>query len=115
MLNKARLLPLLIGALLSTSAIAVPFKAIEKDEFNGKWPFSTDEAQLQCLDGNPYVMNFDDNKTYALTGAAAVKGKSFGALLLEPNNKFWVDDKSTPGLKVGLSDVINAALDLCGK
>ncbi|HIF6611866.1 DUF2511 domain-containing protein [Serratia marcescens] len=115
MFNKTRLLPFLIGALLSTSAIAVPFKAIEKDDFSGQWPFSTDEAQLQCLDGNPFVMNFDDNKTYALTGSAAVKGKSFGALLLEPDNKFWVDDKNSPGLKVSLSDVISAALDLCGK
>ncbi|HBR3209718.1 TPA: DUF2511 domain-containing protein [Klebsiella pneumoniae] len=114
MLSKTNLLALIVGALLSTSALAVPFKAIEKNTFGGNWPFSADEVQLQCLDGNPYVMNFDDNKIYALTGSAKVKGKSFGALPLD-NSKFWLDDKKSPGMKVGLGDVIEAALDLCGK
>lgn len=114
MISKPILFALTIGVLLSASALAVPLKAIEKNSFNGRWPFSADEVQLQCLNGNPYVMNFDDNKTYALTGAAEVKGKSFGALSLY-NSKFWLDDKESPGLKIDLSDVIDAALDLCSK
>lgn len=114
MLSKTNLFALIVGAALSTSALAVPFKAIEKNTFNGNWPFSADEVQLRCLDDSPYVMNFDDNKTYALTGSAKIKGKSFGALPIE-NSKFWIDDKHSPGMKVSLGDVINAALDLCGK
>ena len=114
-MNKKRIALLAALALSSASAFAVPFKAIDSDSFNGSWPFSTKEVQLQCLDGHAYVMNFDDNKIYALTSAARVKGKSFGALTLEENNKFWLDDKGAPGLKKSLGDVTSAALELCNK
>lgn len=85
------------------------------ESFNGVWPFNTDEVQLQCLDGNPYVMNFDDNKLYALTGLARIKGKTFGALPLDNNNPFWLDNDAAPGLKKSLGDVTKAAFDLCDK
>ncbi|ELV7639702.1 TPA: DUF2511 domain-containing protein [Escherichia coli] len=102
-------------SMFSFSAVAMPFKTIERESFNGEWPFNTDEVQLQCLDGNPYVMNFDDNKLYALTGLARIKGKTFGALPLDNNNPFWLDNDAAPGLKKSLGDVTKAAFDLCDK
>ncbi|WP_233594573.1 DUF2511 domain-containing protein [Citrobacter freundii] len=113
--KKTQICLLGVLTLMSTSTFAIPFKGIERSSFNGTWPFSSNEVQLQCLDNNVYVMNFDDNKLYALSGAARVKGKSFGALPLEASDKFWLDDKSSPGLKVSLSDVTNAAFELCDK
>lgn len=101
--------------IISSSAFAVPFQAIDKETFKGVWPFSSDEVQLQCLDGNPYVMNFNDNEVYALTGAAQVQGRSWGARPLDNKNKFWLDDEKAKGLKKSLSDVTSAALALCGK
>ena len=86
--KKTQICLLGVLTLMSTSAFAIPFKGIERSSFNGTWPFSSNEVQLQCLDNNVYVMNFDDNKLYALTGAARVKGKSFGALPLEASDKF---------------------------
>ncbi len=100
---------------LSTSALAVPFQAIDKETFKGIWPFASDEVQLQCLDGAAYVMNFDDNQLYALTGLAQTKGKSMGALPLDPKTKIWLDNPEAPGLKMSLGDVTSAALALCGK
>ncbi|EKR6940738.1 DUF2511 domain-containing protein [Escherichia coli] len=102
-------------SMFSFSAVAMPFKNIERESFNGVWPFNTDEVQLQCLDGNPYVMNFDDNKLYALTGLARIKGKTFGALPLDNNNPFGLDNDAAPGLKKNLGDVTKAAFDLCDK
>lgn len=102
-------------SMFSFSAVAMPFKTIERESFNGVWPFNTDEVQLQCLDGNPYVMNFDDNKLYALTGLARIKGKTFGALPLDNNNPFWLDNDAAQGLKKSLGDVTKAAFDLCDK
>ncbi|MFV9298132.1 MULTISPECIES: DUF2511 domain-containing protein [Citrobacter] len=113
--KKLQISLLAVLAFTSASAIAVPFKAIDSDSFNGTWPFAPNEVQLQCLDGNAYVMNFDDNKIYALTSAARVKGKAFGALPLEESNKFWLDDRSAPGLKKSLYDVTKGALELCDK
>ncbi|MCS2168177.1 YebY family protein [Scandinavium manionii] len=112
---KHKLLVALSALFISATASAMPFQAIEKGSFNGVWPFNTDEVQLQCLDGNAYVMNFDDNKLYALTGSARVSGRSFGALPLDNDNSFWLSVEKTKGLKKSLSDVTNAALALCGK
>lgn len=100
---------------VSTSALATPFKAIEKETFQGVWPFSFKEAQLQCLDGAAYVMNFEDNKIYALTGLARVMGKKKGVLPLEPETEVWLDNPDMPGAKMSLSDVTSAALALCGQ
>ncbi|MCT2388595.1 YebY family protein [Erwinia pyrifoliae] len=101
--------------LASSSALAMPFQAIEKSDFKGVWPFSFKEAQLQCLDGAAYVMNFDDNKMYALTGFAKVKGKKMGVLPLDPDSKVWLDNPDMPGMKMSLGDVTTAALVLCDK
>ena len=112
---KNKYLVIVASLLICGSAFAIPFKAIEKDNFGGAWPFSFKEAQLQCLDGAAYVMNFDDNKLYALTGLARVKGKSMGVLPLDSGSKVWLDNPQMPGTKITLSDVTSAALDLCGK
>lgn len=105
-----------IGFLCFTSAaVAMPFKTIERSSYTGVWPFNANEVQLQCLNGNPYVMNFDDNNTYALTGAGIVKGKSFGALPLDNNNKFWLNNKDMPGAKMSLADITSSASELCDK
>ncbi len=112
---KHKLLAALSTLFISTTVSAMPFQSIEKESFKGVWPFNADEVQLQCLDGNAYVMNFDDNKLYALTGAARINGRSFGALPLDNDNKFWLSDEKTKGLKKSLSDVTNAALALCDK
>lgn len=112
---KRKCILALFSLSLSISSFAAPFQAIDKESFKGVWPFSFAEAQLQCLDGAAYVMNFDDNQLYALTGLARIKGKSMGALPLEPNTKIWLNNPEASGLKMSLGDVTSAALALCDK
>ncbi|MBO8132335.1 DUF2511 domain-containing protein [Dickeya fangzhongdai] len=99
----------------STSAFAVPLQAVDKESFKGTWPFSFSEGQLQCLKGGAYIMNFKDNKVYALTGLARNLGKSWGALPLESKTPVWLNDPKNKGAKMSLSDITDAALALCDK
>lgn len=99
----------------STSVFAVPFQAVDKKSFKGTWPFSFSEGQLQCLKGGVYIMNFDDNKVYALTGLARNLGKSWGAQPLDPQTPVWLNNPEINGMKMDLSDITNAALKLCDK
>ena len=35
--------------LISSAALAMPLKAISKDDYGDKWAFTSDEVQLQCI------------------------------------------------------------------
>ncbi|WP_341263542.1 DUF2511 domain-containing protein [Morganella morganii] len=57
--------------LMVTSTVsAMPLKAISKDDYGDKWAFTSDEVQLQCIDGGAFVMDYDTNNVYAMTGLA---------------------------------------------
>ncbi len=111
--KNAKLLLICFLSLISFSAAAIQSKTIARENFKGNWPFNADVVELRCIGGNPYVMNLDDKELYALTGMAQIEGKAFGALRLDNNNPFWLDGYGNG--KKSLSDVIEAAFELCDK
>lgn len=109
---------IIAGALLLSSSIAfaAPLKAVSKDDYGNKWAFTSDEVQLQCFYGGAFVMDYDTNNVYALTGLAnqlAKKGK-YPADDIN-GSAFWKENPEMPGAKISLAPFITDALALCEK
>lgn len=109
---------LLSGVLLLVSSVSLasPLKAVSKDDYGDKWAFTSDEVQLQCIDGGAFVMDYDTNNVYAISGLAnqlAKKGK-YPADDIN-GSSFWKENPDIPGAKISLAPFITDALALCGK
>lgn len=109
---------LLSGILLLASSVSLasPLKAVSKDDYGDKWAFTSDEVQLQCIDGGAFVMDYDTNNVYAISGLAnqlAKKGK-YPADDIN-GSSFWKENPDMPGAKISLAPFITDALALCGK
>lgn len=78
---------------------------IAKATFKGDWPFTVNEAQLGC-DPPGIVVTLDGN-SYALNGTAQDMGHP------KLPRRLWLDDPNFEGLKVSVSDVMNAAFKYC--
>lgn len=102
--------------LISSTALSMPLKAVSKDDYGDKWAFTSDEVQLQCFYGGAFVMDYDTNNVYALTGLAnqlAKKGK-YPADDIN-GSAFWKENPEMPGAKISLAPFISDALALCEK
>ena len=109
---------LLSGILLFVSSVSLasPLKSVSKDDYGDKWAFTSDEVQLQCIDGGAFVMDYDTNNVYAISGLAnqlAKKGK-YPADDIN-GSSFWKENPDMPGAKISLAPFITDALALCGK
>ncbi|HBL6967342.1 DUF2511 domain-containing protein [Morganella morganii subsp. morganii] len=113
-MNKILLSGILL--LVSSVSLASPLKAVSKDDYGDKWAFTSDEVQLQCIDGGAFVMDYDTNNVYAISGLAnqlAKKGK-YPADDIN-GSSFWKENPDMPGAKISLAPFITDALALCGK
>ncbi len=113
-MNKIILSGILL--LVSSVSLASPLKAVSKDDYGDKWAFTSDEVQLQCIDGGAFVMDYDTNNVYAISGLAnqlAKKGK-YPADDIN-GSSFWKENPDMPGVKISLAPFITDALALCGK
>lgn len=113
-MNKILLSGILL--LVSSVSLASPLKAVSKDDYGDKWAFTSNEVQLQCIDGGAFVMDYDTNNVYAISGLAnqlAKKGK-YPADDIN-GSSFWKENPDMPGAKISLAPFITDALALCGK
>lgn len=101
---------------ISAIAAAVPLKAVSEEDYGNKWAFNSGEVQLQCINGGAFVMDYDTNAVYAITGLANQLAKS-GKYPAEDINgsSFWKENPELPGAKISLGPFINDALALCDK
>lgn len=113
-MNKIFLSGILL--LVSSVSLASPLKAVSKDDYGDKWAFTSNEVQLQCIDGGAFVMDYDTNNVYAISGLAnqlAKKGKYPADDIND--STFWKENPEMPGTKISLAPFITDALALCGK
>ncbi len=104
---------LLFGLLLASPlAIAAPPKLIDAESYGEAWPFTFEEAHLQCYPGKAVVVSdAETGRSYPLNGPATSKA---GQLGLEPLEQVWLDNPTIPGTKVNVGPVIQEGLALCG-
>ncbi|KJS28389.1 MAG: hypothetical protein VR76_07610 [Pseudomonas sp. BRH_c35] len=98
--------------LVSPIALAGPPKLIDADSFGASWPFTFEEAHLQCYPGRAVVVSdAETGRSYPVNGAASSKAGQFG---LEPLDQVWRENTAIPGTKVSVGPVIEVGLGLCG-
>ena len=79
---------------------------IERQSFEGTWPFTVEEGALSC-EGDAVRFTPTDGRTYAVNGTA--KGIMGDSADIEP---IWADAKG-PAPKKWIGDVIDYGLSLC--
>lgn len=93
------------AALLLALACSEPGKRITSAELGSDWPFTAEEAWVDCIRGAALVRV--EGTTYALTGYA----RSRGYPAVDP---VWMDHPEIPApAKVDLGAVTERALALC--
>ena len=70
------------------------------------WPLTVDEGVLACEPGSRITFTADGT-TYSVNGLAKGDGRWTD---IDP---IWADDGSGLGLKIDISDLVQAGLDLC--
>ena len=82
--------------------------------FKGDWPLVVQTATLRCAQlpgtgGRLQIATVETSMgTFALNGTA--KGQGYREL-----GPLWLESETNPGARVSASDMINAALALCGR
>lgn len=85
---------------------------MSRKTFSGTWPLVMDSATITCRPYEP------DNR-YAMvtvvssTGEYALNGFSTAHDRLPDIEPIWLQDESNPPARIGIGDLINAALALC--
>ncbi|MFB7288992.1 DUF2511 domain-containing protein [Actinacidiphila glaucinigra] len=79
-------------------------RRVFRQEFT-TWPFTVGSGQIGCQGGGA-VTFAAQGRAYALNGTA----REFGWPAIDP---IWRDDPETAGLKMNISEVLDAALRIC--
>lgn len=90
-------------------------RAVNRDTYEGDWPFTADSGMLGCIDKAAYFDAGDE--TYALSGFSRAysdsKGLGWQPVLVE--SPFWLADPEIEGTKISVGNMISDALKLCDK
>lgn len=103
---------LLLGLLLAAPlALAAPPKLISAEDFGDAWPFTFEEAHLQCYTGRAVVVSdAETGRAYPLNGQAKAKAEQLG---LDPLEQVWRKDPAIEGAKANVGAFIEQGLGLC--
>jgi hypothetical protein len=71
------------------------------------WPLTVDSGTLSCEPGSRVLFTSEDGDVYSVNGLAKGDGDWLDI------DAIWADDGSGLGLKVPMSDLTEAGLDLC--
>lgn len=120
---KCYLQALLVPAVFLISASAFSgTQIIDRDNYQGQWPFTFDRVELRCVANERYAVNLDNGEIYALNGMARTSRSKYKAHTLDLDSDVWLDnvESSSYGIggvraKISLSPMIDAAGELCGK
>ncbi|MBH2974495.1 DUF2511 domain-containing protein [Serratia marcescens] len=116
-MKKTTIVTLLAATFFSSLAIANQTKTLEKDNFEGEWPFSFSKGTLECDRAAAFIRDDESGQLYGLNGPALTPAtlRKNNALPLEPEMSVWLNDPSPMGYKVSLGDVLDEAVNLCVK
>ncbi len=107
-------------------------KAISKEQYGNKWPFTVSEGKLKCIQYETEGINqemiqgviFETNgKTYGLNGTAKSWGRKLGYAKVD---EIWADDTiqmdqlikagvpiENAKMKVNIGQILDEGLELC--